>query len=125
MGTFLSVPRGLLCAYGGRLDDANEIVASSRHNHRAPNVMHWRNPEHRELFLSGLRLAAGVTTSQTRQAGAATLVITLGPTCGEDGADRRAHWAAVCANKDFVNGFAAKFGPLLMTQEVKLFQAVP
>jgi len=75
MGTFLSVPRGLLCAYGGRLDDANEIVASSRHNHRAPNVMHWRNPEHRELFLSGLRLAAGVTTSQTRQAGAATLVI--------------------------------------------------
>jgi len=23
-----------------------------------PNAMHWRNPEHRELFLSGLRLAA-------------------------------------------------------------------
>ena len=26
-----------------------------------PNAMHWRNPEHRELFLSGLRLAAGET----------------------------------------------------------------
>jgi len=24
-----------------------------------PNAMHWRIPEHRELFLSGLRLAAG------------------------------------------------------------------
>ena len=27
-----------------------------------PNAMHWRNPEHRELFLSGVRLAAGETT---------------------------------------------------------------
>ena len=38
----------------------------------------------------------------------------------EDDADRRAHWAAVYANKDFVEGFASKFRPLLMTQEVKL-----
>ena len=78
-----------------------------------------------QVVLGPGRLAASVTTNQTRRAGAATLVMTLGPTCGEDGADRRAHWAAVIANKDFVNGFAAKFGPLLMTQGVKLFQAVP
>ena len=43
----------------------------------------------------------------------------------EDDADRRAHWAAVFANKDFVEGFASKFRPLLMTQEVKLLQAAP
>ena len=39
--------------------------------------------------------------------------------------DRRAHWAAVYANKDFVEGFASKFRPLLMTQEVKLLHAAP
>ena len=43
----------------------------------------------------------------------------------DDDADRRAHWAAVYANKDFVEGFASKFGPLLMTQEVKLLHAAP
>ena len=43
----------------------------------------------------------------------------------DDYADRRAHWAAVYANKDFVEGFASKFRPLLMTQEVKLLQAAP
>src|SRR6516165_5373635 len=44
---------------------------------------------------------------------------------GDDDADRRAHWAAVYANRDFVEGFASKFRPLLMTQEVKLLQAAP
>jgi hypothetical protein len=48
----------------GRLDDAREIVARLRAI--APAVMHdagyLRNPEHRELFLSGLRLAAGEAT---------------------------------------------------------------
>jgi hypothetical protein len=29
------------------------------------------------------------------------------------------------ANKDFVEGFASNFRPLLMTQEVKLLQAAP
>ena len=37
-----------------------------------------------------------------------------------DDADRRAHWAAVYANKDFVEGFAVKFRPLVASQEVKL-----
>ena len=37
----------------------------------------------------------------------------------EDDAGRRAHWAAVFANKDFVESFASKFRPLVMTQEVK------
>jgi hypothetical protein len=43
----------------------------------------------------------------------------------DDDADRRAHWAAVFANKDFVEGFATKFRPLVMSQEVKLLQAAP
>jgi hypothetical protein len=43
----------------------------------------------------------------------------------DDDADRRKHWAAVRANKDFVEGFAPKFRPLVMTQEVKLLTAAP
>ena len=43
----------------------------------------------------------------------------------EDDADRRAHWNAVFANTDFVVGFASKFRPLVMTQEVKLLQPAP
>src|ERR1700755_575248 len=43
----------------------------------------------------------------------------------EEDADRRAHWAAVVANGDFVEGFASKFRPLVMTQEVKLLHAAP
>ena len=43
----------------------------------------------------------------------------------EDDGDRRAHWEAVFANSDFVDGFASKFRPLVMTQEVKLLQAAP
>src|SRR5262249_54048751 len=31
----------------------------------------------------------------------------------DDDADRRNHWAAVFANKDFIEGFAVKFRPLL------------
>jgi hypothetical protein len=43
----------------------------------------------------------------------------------DDDTDRRTHWASVYSNKDFVEGFASKFRPLLMTQEVKLLQAAP
>ncbi|MBI2741441.1 MAG: NIPSNAP family protein [Rhodospirillales bacterium] len=43
----------------------------------------------------------------------------------EDDADRRKHWAAVFANTDFTEGFAAKFRPLVMTQKVKLLHAAP
>jgi hypothetical protein len=43
----------------------------------------------------------------------------------DDDADRRGHWAAVFANTDFVEGFAAKFRPLVLTQEIKLLQAAP
>ena len=42
-----------------------------------------------------------------------------------DDADRRAHWAAVYANQDFVEGFAIKFRPLIASQEVKLLTAAP
>ena len=43
----------------------------------------------------------------------------------DDDAGRRAHWAAVFANKAFTEGFVPKFRPLVMTQEVKLLHAAP
>ena len=43
----------------------------------------------------------------------------------EDDADRRAHWAAVFANTDFVEGFASRFRPLVVSQEVKLLHPAP
>jgi adenylate cyclase len=50
-------------AHMGRLDDAREIVARLRAITPVvvPDVGFLRNPEHRELFLSGLRLATGET----------------------------------------------------------------
>jgi len=54
-------------AHMGRLDDAREVVARLRAVTSAvmPDVTHdlshFRNPEHRELVLSGLRLAMGET----------------------------------------------------------------
>ena len=48
-------------AHLGRLDDAREIVARLRSTTSAvmADASFLRNPEHRELLLSGLRLAAG------------------------------------------------------------------
>jgi adenylate cyclase len=48
-------------AHMGRLDEARAIVARLRTitPQVVPSDLPWRNPEHRELFLSGLRLAAG------------------------------------------------------------------
>jgi hypothetical protein len=45
----------------GRLDDAREIVSRLRAITPIviPSVIPYRNLEHRELFLSGLRLATG------------------------------------------------------------------
>jgi TolB-like protein/class 3 adenylate cyclase/tetratricopeptide (TPR) repeat protein len=58
--------RSLACCYAhmGRLDDAREIVARLRAITPVivPSTLPFRNPEHRELFLSGLRLAAAETT---------------------------------------------------------------
>jgi adenylate cyclase len=50
-------------AHMGRLDEAREIVKRLRAITPVvvPSVIPFRNPEHRELFLSGLRLAAGET----------------------------------------------------------------
>ena len=51
-------------AHMGRLDEAVEAVRGLRTltNVVVPSAAHWRNPEHRELYLSGLRLAAGEGT---------------------------------------------------------------
>jgi tetratricopeptide (TPR) repeat protein len=45
----------------GRHEEAGEAIRCVRDlsNVVVPAATHWRNPEHRELFLSGLRLAAG------------------------------------------------------------------
>jgi hypothetical protein len=47
----------------GRLSEAREIVERLRAITPVvvPSVMLYRNSEHRELFLSGLQLAAGET----------------------------------------------------------------
>ena len=63
--SFAEPYRNLAACYAhmGRLDEAREIIAGLRAV--APVVMpdtsEYRNPEHRELFMSGLRLAAGET----------------------------------------------------------------
>jgi adenylate cyclase len=51
-------------AHMGRLDEAREVVERLRAITPvvAPSVIPYRNAEHRELFLSGLRLAAGEAT---------------------------------------------------------------
>jgi adenylate cyclase len=51
-------------AYMGRLDDAREVVTRLRAvtSLVIPDASRFRNPAHRELFLSGLRLAAGEAT---------------------------------------------------------------
>ena len=51
-------------AHMGRLDDAREIIARLRTITPVviPDASYLRNAEHRELFLSGLRLATGETT---------------------------------------------------------------
>jgi tetratricopeptide (TPR) repeat protein len=48
-------------AHMGRLDEAREIIERLKTVTPVivPNAMHWRNREHRQLFLSGLRLAVG------------------------------------------------------------------
>jgi adenylate cyclase len=65
MPTFPTPYRALASCYAhlGRLDEAREIVARLRAISPAVVVdrLPFRNPEHRELFLSGLRLAAGQT----------------------------------------------------------------
>ena len=55
---------GACYAHMGRLDDAREIVARLRAITPVviPDASFLRNPEHRELLLSGLRLAAGEAT---------------------------------------------------------------
>ena len=44
----------------GRLEEAHDMVRQLRAitTEVVPSAAHWRTPEHRELLLSGLRLAA-------------------------------------------------------------------
>jgi TolB-like protein/class 3 adenylate cyclase len=48
----------------GRLDEARELIKRLRMltDDVVPRATHWRNPEHREFYLSGLRLAASEAT---------------------------------------------------------------
>jgi adenylate cyclase len=47
-------------AHMGRLEEAREMIKRLQTMTPivVPNAMHWRNPEHRELYLKGLRMAA-------------------------------------------------------------------
>ena len=49
------------CAQMGRMEEARELIHRLRDITAVivPDASHWRNPEHRELYLLGLRLAAG------------------------------------------------------------------
>jgi TolB-like protein len=49
------------CAHMGRLDEARETIARLRTltNVVVPSAANWRNPEYREFYLEGLRMAAG------------------------------------------------------------------
>jgi hypothetical protein len=59
----ISLPRRLLRPYGAARRRARHHCAATRHYSRRSAKHHaYRNPEHREVFLSGLRLAAGETT---------------------------------------------------------------
>jgi tetratricopeptide (TPR) repeat protein len=51
-------------AHMGRLDEAREVVARLRGITPivVPNANYFRNPDHRETFLSGLRMASGEDT---------------------------------------------------------------
>ena len=48
----------------GRLEEAREVIERLRSitSIIVPIATHWRDAEQRELYLSGLRLAAGETT---------------------------------------------------------------
>jgi uncharacterized protein HemY len=48
-------------AHMGRLEEAHDIIATLRTitRHVVPSDVPFRNPENRELFLSGLRIATG------------------------------------------------------------------
>jgi len=63
---YLETYRYLAACYAhmGRLDEAREVVARMRAvtSVIVPNASYLRNAEHRELYLSGLRLAAGEET---------------------------------------------------------------
>ena len=63
---FWSMPRHLAACYAHmrRLDEARAIIRQLRALPAVviPDTSYVRNPEHRELFLSGLRLATGETT---------------------------------------------------------------
>jgi adenylate cyclase len=63
MPTWVPSHRFLAACYAqmGRLDEACEVVTQLRALTPVvtPSADHWRNPEQRELFLSGLRLAMG------------------------------------------------------------------
>jgi adenylate cyclase len=59
--------RFLAACYGqmGRLDEAREIIKQLRNLTAfvVPSAEHWRDPQHRELYLEGLRLAADEATN--------------------------------------------------------------
>jgi len=66
--TWVPTHRFLASCYAhlGRFDEASETVMRLRTltTEPVPSATHWRNPEHRELYLSGLRLAGEPTQAR-------------------------------------------------------------
>jgi adenylate cyclase len=54
--------RVLCLSRGDRRSEGGRHAAPRHTPLVVPSVLSWRNPEHRELFLSGLRLAMGETS---------------------------------------------------------------
>ena len=69
--TWAPTYRSLASCYAhlGRLDEAREVVRRLQAITTVvvPSTVPFRNPEHRELFLSGLRLAAGEEVEARRR----------------------------------------------------------
>jgi adenylate cyclase len=61
--SFVPAYRWLAACYAGRLDEARRLsqLIRERGGVLVPRTIPYRDPDHRELFLSGLRLAAGDT----------------------------------------------------------------
>jgi len=69
--TWVPTHRFLASCYAhlGRFDEARETVRRLRTFTKEviPSATHWRNPEHRELYLSGLRSATGEICRRQRE----------------------------------------------------------
>jgi hypothetical protein len=102
------------------------------HRHRSEEPVEPSRPARAPASASRLattsRSEHGGTIEVDSRVGAFTEFTVRLPRARRVAAAEAASWASVSwswTTKDFVEGFAAKFQPLVVTQEVKLLQAAP